>query len=887
MAFLNPEQRARRPPQAPQPTGIGAPATAVQAQPAPAPAARPQRPPRAAPASAPAPTFDSKLREVRVEQAKRAQDDLRAAVPSEDFASLIGGVELGVDFPGSESIVQIAEGINTGIADTFGFGAEVLDELFQLVGVEMLKPGTDPTKLFRELGVKLGMFRSTDQIDSFERRVGKETFAAAITLAAIVATGGGAAPELIGAKTATLIPGLSKKATIAVRALQEMAEMIVKSPGLTALTEAGAIPGAVAGRDMFGEIGAIPGAVVGAGALGLTRLGARALTEAVRRFFTETPSRAAISGAGPPDLSQVATKRLAKLEESLETEVTGALAIARKAVNRGDAEFSSMIFVRRMERVRNKARAKSRELYAKVPTDRRVEPVLDPTKGPRQADFTTGLLANLRSMERTARSEQATGDFPYEVVQEVRKKLTRGMAVTGPTGEVTVVRVPKTVPLTLVRALRSSALRAVSEEEAGARAGTVLRKRYIVNLEKVVQQLDDLTRSVLDESEIVALDVANKYFRRLNDLFVRDQRIGPMLAEPFLRPRVVEPEAAADKIMRGPAFVGPLRTKQAEEFAGAAPRASEALSINRRIAAATQKIGEAYQTLVARRPAEEQKIFLTGQEKPITNLARAQIALEDEAGRMTAVLERQIAMGKNVLKRVFGDTDPDKAVQKLLGDPNPPARITEIRAELSDDLIVDTALKNSVLWGMMNRFRFNPIATWEFVDGGQGRRIINALTDSPADARRIEAIFHAAAQIASGNEKTISKGSRKLGLLISRIVGAFAGRRVVGAMGAGATIQVPAFTAQAAKEAMEGLLARLTPDRLLALAMTDPVIEKALFGKIPKTADDLVKWQNRMARAIAILEGARQQGESIGRRIESQRKRPTGPRGVTLESVTP
>lgn len=123
--------------------------------------------------------------------------------------------------------------------------------------------------------------------------------------------------------------------------------------------------------------------------------------------------------------------------------------------------------------------------------------------------------------------------------------------------------------------------------------------------------------------------------------------------------------------------------------------------------------------------------------------------------------------------------------------------------------------------------------------------------------RRLNKIVADSIRLTTGEDKGIKSKLATPFTIFGRVIGAQLGHQISRHTGGG-TIQVPGIFANAVAKQFERIFASTKPSDMMTLAILDPVWEKMLYSRLPKTTKDMKAAAVNYRRLYATIDGARQ-----------------------------
>lgn len=750
-------------------------------------------------------------------------------------------------FPDAPPAVQIlsnaAVGFNEGLADAIGVPLEGLDRVWRIIGASaggdgegFLDNPTDANKVVKDAFKRVGILPK-DNLDNFQRRVGRSAFQALTFLAVLQAN----APRLAA------IAGKSTTAFIA----QQMGKFHLQYPGLAFLGELGSVAGAQKGVEEFGPAGAVVGGLAGGAAVGIGgghATGAilspvKALDSLVRFFRVPKVARGQepIKSGIPSEASTFyASEQVAGDVKMLENSIQSTINKIRQPQevvgsggNRARVPLTPEVAEIRLRRGLEATMAAARKIESKF--WKRI---------PKNVDVSIGRV-QAQAIKLQDDLDVTPNTLPRESIE-----LIENLDNTVSTGK--------------LLKLRSGIL--ASQREARA-AG---QSELVANHGKLVASIDASIKAGLPDEAVV--DQALNFSRAFNDAFTRGP-VGEVLRFTKAGDPLVSPTQTASNLLKK--FGGVGGDRAGGEFG------LEQVATGARLAGKRKKVLQEAEGAVRarfRQIAEEDgpeaaEAFMRKHEPNIRALGglsnEFKIAQRELAADLAQLDEiKASALAKHAL------LEPSVAAKRILSSGNPKAEVDKLLKSFEGNEDAIEGLQNTIMETLFHRARTNGPAV--MVEDGQAfegivaSRLQNMLNDpkvssmlnklfentgDPDKLSRLNKIVNIAARLEAGEGK--SGVVIRAGKIVGGVTGAFVGRAFSGIMGSAGTIQVPGIFAMEGRRIVTEALQRLNPTKILRYAMTHPEWEQVLLSKLPTNAKEARIFTRKMQRAFSVLEGTR------------------------------
>lgn len=741
-------------------------------------------------------------------------------------------------------IFDFFQGFNKRVAEAIGAPIELIDKGLRLAGTSLLEKPGNATRAVKRAFKSIDI--PTDKIDSFAADIGEGTFDGVVSLAALTA----AAPVAV-ANTAA-------KSTTVQRVVNELGSFFVKSPGVAAVSEAGAVVGAKVGKRIGGPTGEVVGALAGGvgagGAVTAVKIGVKAIP-----VVTAASGGALIGGAAAGPSGAVATGGLAALGTNKLINV-GRRGVSR-LFGRETPPEAEPIFAPPRE---GAATSAAKEVIERdlATAERQIAEILEtlPEQTPEttsialrdglaralkvaraaeKAAFSEGFLAEetkANSLVEAARSmikssKKASPKTPNAELQRIINEFT---VLKKAPGKKTKRRVVREVPAGEIQDFRSDLLNAARNNGAGPNPSRGL----VRNLNILADAALDSLRQVDEEAVNTAISTS----RRLNDLFFKGP-IGRVMRKTTAGEPAVAEEATTGKLLQQPAGfrqIAPI----AEEF-----EAGDIVPLTKDAIRATFRAA-------AEQEGKSAQIFLRNNRSAIESFADEAIKLQGVADELAAVQATKLGAQKGALAR-FSAQDPQIGISRIFSSANPAETATEIMSRIKGNPEALAGFTNEILAELFRRSGFSAQRLKGEISGGRILRLLESVLPE-TKLTRLKNLVDISAGVETGELRVTGIRQPILGPVLgltARFVGAALGRKAAAIGGQAPTIQQTGAAATGVKAFVLRLQGKIDPADAFALAVADPAFERVMLTKVPLTSKELVA-MNRSIRTIIATEAA-------------------------------
>lgn len=740
------------------------------------------------------------------------------------------------------AIMNTAAAINERIATGLSVPPEVANEVLDMVGLRMFKPG-EATKYikqkFREANINV------DPIDTWTKRLGQEGLYAVLGLGAISR----------GASILASKPGVSATKFIA----KEVSDFIQKHPILSAITDQAASAGGVLTHEALGPAdtetkkvlypmaevaGSMAGGMVGAGIAGkVSRIGGlvgkagKAGAKAIGGLF----GKSAKTTIEEPLVNKNFELQSTPLPQYSEDQLDATVGKLDNAINdavasapvKGTSEEAQAQFHSRLMGVRKIARRIESDFWHRVDMKRPVP--------------MSGIKRDVAEMKLELRDKPST--IPTKFMDEL-KDLS--MPVRGPDG-----KMQKSLPsIERLRDIRNEIRQARLTEQAKDAPYDAL----IANYNRLESIIDNGIANAYPKD--VALQQARNMSIKLHDMFDRSN-LGALFARRRSGQFYILPEQSIEKLL--PRFKGlqdltdmtrKMVYLQKPGGKGFAVTKAERDEINMLRSDAENSVRAMFQDQANQFGPEKAAKWFAANEKNIKPLANATADLDFASRKIITNLQYKAMLEKSELSR-FTQRDPDIAIKRIFNNPTNPAKAShEFLQTIKGSPEALAAYEKGLIKQFFIQAKFDPLKAKELLGVPRIRDMMQEAL-RPHAYQRFYNIVNYSYALTQGESKSFVQKLSPVLMLGSRVLGAQSGH-IVARLTGGGTIQTASIFSEAAKRTMANLLKWTDPQDLMVNAIVDPKWESVLHNRMFSNVFEMKRSLKLMRRVLGLIEGERQ-----------------------------